>query len=147
MRRTSVVAGIVLATAPVACGEPVAIVAGETYVLRSIAGDAPPAVFTESDVVRVRIIADTLVLAEDLTGHEVQHLETLTKADGSIETYRSVMSLTWSVRGGLLAIAYDCPDFASCIEPPHLAGTVTGAGVTFDYSLGRTPLVFERVSR
>lgn len=147
MKSASLVAGIVLATAPVACGEPAAIAGGEAYELRSIAGDGLPAVFTESDAVRVRIAADTLVLAEDRTGHEVQHLETLTTADSTLETYRSVVSLTWSVRADRLTIAYDCPDFASCIEPPHLAGTVTGAGVTFDYSLGRTPLVFERLPR
>ncbi len=147
MRPAAIVAGIILATAPVGCGEPAAIVTGEAYVLRSIAGEAVPAVFAESDMVRVRILADTLVLAEDRTGYEVQRLETLTKTDGSLETYRSVMSLTWSVRDGRLAIAYDCPDFASCIEPPHLVGRATGTGVVFDYSLGRTPLVFERVPR
>lgn len=147
MKPASVVAAVVLAVAPVACGEPTAIAGGETYVLRSIAGDPVPAVFTESEMVRVRILADTLELAADRTGREVQYRETFTTVDGSLDTYRSVVSLTWSVRDGRMTIAYECPDFAVCIEPPHLAGTATSAGVTFDYSLGRTPLVFERVLR
>lgn len=147
MKPASVVAAVVLSVVPVACGEPAAIAEGETYVLRSIAGDLVPAVFTESDMVRVRILADTLELAEDHTGREVQHLETFTTVDGSLDTYRSVVSLTWSMRDGRMTIAYDCPDFAACIEPPHLAGTATVTGVTFDFSLGRTPLVFERVLR
>jgi hypothetical protein len=143
--RNAALPALVLAAACIGCGETAASAAGDTYVLRSIAGDALPAVFTESDAVRVRILADTLVLADDRTGHEVQRLETLTAVDGSLHTYRSVVTLTWSVRDGRLEIAYDCPDFASCIAPPHLAGAATAAGLTFDQSLGRAPLVFERI--
>jgi len=145
MRRAAALATIALAAALVGCGDPAASAAGETYVLRSIAGDAIPAVFNESDAVQVRILADTLVLAESGIGHESQRVETLTQGDGSLDTYDVAVQLTWIIREGRLEIAYECPDFASCIAPPHLAGTVTASGLAFDISLGRAPLIFERL--
>jgi hypothetical protein len=145
MRRAGFAAALAFAGALPACGDAAGPVAEDSYVLRSIAGDALPALFSESEAVRVRIVADTLVLEDDLTGHEAQRLETYTKVDGSLDIYDTTISLRWVMREGRLEITYDCPDFATCIEPPHLAGTATATGLDFDYSLGRSPLIFERV--
>ncbi len=48
---------------------------------------------------------------------------------------------------GRIQIAFDCPDFASCVAPPHFVGYETDMGITFDESLGAAPLVFERIER
>jgi hypothetical protein len=129
----------------VACGDAAGPELAERYVLRSIDGDALPAVFREGDFATLSIIADTLFLAVDGSGYEVQLLESLSKADGQSHTYTSVSELEYSVTDGNITVAYECPDVASCIAPPHLVGAVTITGIVFDVALGRVPLQFERL--
>lgn len=129
----------------------VALRLSETYVLRTIAGEAVPAVFTDHEFSTQRIVADTLVLAGGGTGREVQVLAVLDKTTGELATHTDTLDLTFTVDDGRIEIAYECNDviivFASCIAPPHLAGDVASTGIVFDFALGRTPLAFERIDR
>jgi len=129
----------------VACGDVAGPEMAERYVLRSIDGDALPAVFRDGDFATLSIFADTLFLAVDGTGYEVQLLESISKADGQAHTYTSVSDLEYAVTDGNISVAYECPDMASCIAPPHLVGAVTITGIVFDVALGRVPLQFERL--
>jgi len=122
----------------------------ETYVLRTIAGDAVPAVFTDHEFATRRILADTLVLANRGMGREVQVLEFLDKTTGEVTTHTATYDLTFTVDDGRIEIGYECNDviiIASCIAPPHLAGMVGSTGILFDLALGRTPLAFDRIDR
>jgi len=134
-----------LSSGLVACTEVAGPEVDETYVLRSVAGDALPALFRDGDFATLNIIADTLFLVSDGTGYEVQLFEMVSKADGSSHTYTSVSNLDYAVADGNIEISYECPDLASCIEPPHLTGAVTITGIVFDFALGRVPLQFERL--
>ncbi len=129
----------------VACGGVVGPDIAERYVLRSIDDDPLPAVFRDGDFATLSIIADTLFLAVDGTGYEVQLLESMSKTDGQAHTYTSVSDLEYTVTDGNISVAYECPDMASCIAPPHLVGAVTITGIVFDFALGRVPLRFERL--
>jgi hypothetical protein len=120
----------------------------ETYVLRTIDGDAVPALFTDNDFATQRIVADTLILASRGMGREVQVVEVLDKTTGEETSYTATYDLTFTVDDGRIEIAYECNDviiFASCIAPPHLVGVVGSTGLLFDRALGRTPLAFERI--
>jgi hypothetical protein len=129
----------------VACGDIAGPEIAERYVLRSIDGDPLPAVFRDGDFATLSIIADTLFLAVDGTGYEVQLLESISKADGHSHAYSSVSDLEYTVTDGNISVAYECPDMASCIAPPHMVGAITITGIVFDVALGRVPLQFERL--
>jgi len=128
-----------------ACSEATGPDIAETYVLRSVAGDPLPAVFRDGDFATLHMLADTLFLAADGTGYEVQLSEMVDKASGSRNRFTSVINLDYTVVDGRIEIAYECADMGSCIAPPHLAGPVTITGIVFDVSLGRAPLSFERL--
>jgi hypothetical protein len=93
----------------------------------------------------VRLLADTLFLADDGTGREVQRVQLLDNAARLMEEYTTDTNLEYTFEGGRLEIAYECADSGSCIAPPHLAGVRTDLGLEFDLALGRVPLVFERL--
>jgi hypothetical protein len=127
------------------CGESTAPEVAEAYVLRSVAGEQLPAVFLDGDFATLRILADTLFLAEDGTGYEARLSEMVDKADGSTNRYSNETNLDYVLANGRIEISYECADMGSCIEPPHLAGAVTITGLLCDVSLGRVPLLFERL--
>jgi hypothetical protein len=117
----------------------------QAYVLRSVAGDPLPAVFRDGDFTTLHLLADTLFLRTDGTGYEVRLQELVDKSDGSTNRYTSENNLEYTLQDGRIEIAYECADMGSCIAPPHLAGAVTITGIVFDLSLGRVPLLFERL--
>jgi hypothetical protein len=127
------------------CGESTKPEVAEAYVLRSIAGDQLPAVFSDGDFVTLRILADTLFLAADGTGYEARLSEMVDKANGSTNRFSSETNFDYLVANGRIEISYECADMGSCIAPPHLAGAVTITGLACDVSLGRVPLLFERL--
>lgn len=127
------------------CGESTEPEVADAYVLRSVAGDQLPAVFLDGDFATLRILADTLFLKEDGTGYEARLSEMVDKADGSTNRYSSETNLDYVLANGRIEISYECADMGSCIAPPHLAGAVTITGLVCDVSLGRVPLLFERL--
>jgi len=129
----------------VACSEAAGPEYAEVHVLRSVAGDPLPAVYRDGDFATLHILADTLFLANDGTGREVRLSETVDKGDGSTNRYTSVTNFDYVLANGRIEIAYECADMGSCIAPPHLAGAVTITGIAVDLSLGRVPLLFERL--
>lgn len=127
------------------CAESTEPEVAEAYVLRSVAGEQLPAVFLDGDFATLRILADTLFLKEDGTGYEARLSEMVDKADGSTNRYSSEANLDYLLANGRIEISYECADMGSCIAPPHLAGAVTITGLVCDVSLGRVPLLFERL--
>jgi hypothetical protein len=129
----------------IACGETTGPEYTEAYVLRSVADDPLPAVFRDGDFATIYVLADTLYLAGDGTGYEKRLSELVDKADGSTNRFTSVTNFDYVLAAGRIEIAYECADMGSCIAPPHLAGAVTITGIAVDVSLGRVPLLFERL--
>ena len=145
MRITHLVLLLGAAGGLMACSETAGPEYAEMYVLRSIADDPLPAVYRDGDFATLHILADTLFLANDGTGQEVRLSEMVDKADGSANRYTSVTDFDYVLANGEIEIAYECADMGSCIAPPHLAGAVTITGIAVDVSLGRVPLLFERL--
>jgi len=139
---------LLLATAAcgvASCGESTRPEVAEAYVLRSIAGDQLPAVFSDGDLATFLILADTLFLADDGTGYEARLSEIVDKTNGSTNRFSSEDNFDYVLENGRIEISYECADMGSCIAPPHLAGAVTITGLACDMSLGRVPLLFERL--
>ncbi len=128
-----------------ACSDATGPEYAEAYVLRSVAGDPLPAVFRDGDFATLYVLADTLFVTDDGTGYEKRLSEMVDKADGSVNRFSSTTKFDYVIDGGRLEIAYECADMGSCIAPPHLAGAVTITGLVCDVSLGRVPLLFERL--
>ncbi len=138
----------VLLAAASGCGDALEPGTYDEYVLRSIAGEPPPAIFVDHEGGTLRILADTLFLTADGTGREVQRLEFTDKAEGSVQVFTAGNELTYTTEEGRLEITYECNDVitvTSCVAPPHLVGSFTPTGLRFTFSLGRAPLEFERV--
>jgi len=127
------------------CRESTTPEVAEAYVLRSVAGEQLPALFRDGDLAALWILADTLFLAEDGTGYEARLSEMVDKADGSTNRFTSRTNFDYAQANGRIEISYECADMGSCIAPPHLAGAVTITGLACDVSLGRVPLLFERL--
>jgi hypothetical protein len=127
-----------------ACADPLAIgpedVAG-TYVLRTVRGEPLPAVFWESDVTQLRVLADTLRLNADGTGNEVWVLEF--SGQYASGPGRSESALQFQLRDGRLEGAYLCSGFCLGVVQP-IRGELTSSGLRLHVAKhGDGPLEFE----
>ena len=130
------------------CGSPTGFMgAASTYVLRTVAGDPLPAVYSTNEHRTVRVLADTLLLLIGGAGEHRVTRQVTSSLSGSTETtVRHVLELQWSRDGRRLELGYICPPNALCIAPPHLRGELTDGGLTVSYALGaRVPQLFERI--
>ena len=109
--------------------------------LQSIDGVPLPAPYTQNTALTNRMFADTLILG---VGGKGQWRAVVEDSYGGAKR-RDVENFTYSGTTHI-EIEFYCPDVASCIAPPHLAGDVTSNGIVFTISrVTRAPLVFERV--
>lgn len=130
------------------CGSPTGSMgAASTYVLRTVAGDPVPAVYSTSEHTTVRVLADTLLLLIGGAGeHRVTRHMTSPLSSSTETTVRYVIELHWSRDGRRLELGYLCPPNALCVAPPHLRGELTDGGLIVSYALGaRVPQLFERI--
>lgn len=119
-------------------------VAGERYVLRSIAGIPLPAPYAQNPEHNARIIADTLVLHEDGTGEWRALIETSLNGP----THAARVELMYTQDGDDIAISFVCDDMGACIAPPHFVGEARSGGDRIDFHLSRVsraPLVYDRI--
>lgn len=124
------------------------VLAGSTYVLRSVASTAPPTVWVTNESVSITVLADTIVLRERGEGARivVQRYREASAAEPVVR--REESELAYTRRGDRVEIAFPCPDLALCVAPPHFIGRVAGTALVFDAALNyATPLRYERVSR
>src|SRR5687767_4569931 len=113
------------------CHDSLAPLAGDIYVLQSIAGVPLPAPHVENSIEDMRIVADTIALSANgrgvrrtvYSGYPAPHDPTRQEAD-----------LTYTRSGGHIEINYVCRDTGDCIAGPHLSGTITDGGMTIDQS-------------
>ena len=120
-----------------------------TWVLRSVDGEAVPTVVADNDFVRTTVLADTIRLALDGIGERryVEHTVSFRALPPGEATYRRTERFTYTVEDGTFSADFECPEFASCIAPPHLVGTLSSDSVVLDRAHYRAPLRYERVAR
>jgi hypothetical protein len=113
------------------------------YVLRTVRGEPIPAVFWESDVTQLWVLADTLRLNADGTGSEIWLLEF--KGQYASGPGRSESALQFQLRDGRLEGAYVCSGFCLAVVVP-IRGVFTGSGLRLDIAKhGEGPLEFDRI--
>jgi hypothetical protein len=148
IRRSAPVAVLVVTGSGCSSSTGPSSVAG-TYVLRSIAGDALPAVAVTGVYIEGPpiVLADTIRFRGDGAGTRA-----ITSRGGGIgdgqpgRVSHDVLPLRVHVRGGQLDLFYDCGPNANCIGigPAHLTATGFEIAATDD---ARGPQVYRRISR
>ena len=115
---------------------------GDTYVLRTVAGNELPAPYAPNPLSPTRVVADTLVFGPNNVGQQRATYENEDAARWSVRT-----RFTYARSGNEMEISFVCADGASCIAPPHHVGTVTSTELLINTSrVMRVPLRFERVT-
>ena len=120
------------------------------FALQSVGGDALPAVAVDSGHVRITIVADTIRLHPDgiAERHLVERTLSITGLPPGEKVRTSTERFTYRTEGHRFTGEFACPDFASCVAPPHLTGTLEPAALTLDYALYyRVPLVYARIAQ
>jgi hypothetical protein len=150
MKGRSIRGGVLacIAILAVGCGSPTDSnpLAG-TFVLRTIAGEALPALAWETEYTAIHIIADTLLIpprgrAEERRTAEVH--SSVPHHSQKVHTTSSEIGIR--LAAGRLELSYVCPPNANCVAGPHLIGRLTDVGLTFETASGmRVPLVYERI--
>lgn len=128
MATTAVLAFLALS----GCGDH--YLSGSRYVLGSISGDPLPAVSFEGDFARYLMLSDTIVLTSATRGYQASRIR-VEPTEGSQEVYSTSTNFTYELTSPLepgllsadIAITFDCPPNAGCIEGPHLTGRVEGS--------------------
>ena len=129
-----------------ACGDPAGPAdVADTYVLRSIAGNALPAVAYTTPGLTSRVLADTLRLRADGTGSATRTAVLDPPAADAGVPYTVTSDLTYAVVGGRVQVTYACPPNASCVAGPHLVARREGGGLVAERALAeRVPQVYAR---
>ena len=120
------------------------------FALRSVGDDALPAVAVDNGHVRITILADTIRLRPDGVAerHVIERTLSITGLPPGEKVRASTQRFTWRMEGQRFTGEFGCPDFASCVAPPHLTGTIEPGALTLDYALYyRVPLVYDRIAQ
>ena len=142
MRRTHVLIGAIAVSLVLGCrGDVTAPLAGDKYILESIAGVALPAPYFNGPNDPYRIVADTIALQGGGGGLRRTVYEKGTPSDReAVET-----DFSYTLQGASIAIYFSCPPNADCIAGPHLSGTMTDATLNITNALGGlVPLAYRR---
>jgi hypothetical protein len=121
-------------------------------VLRTVAGDALPAVLVTNEFYETRVFSDTIRLRADQTGTQTSVHEAIPLAPGIPAEGLLVYSASFQYEIGgknRIEIGFDCPPNANCIAPPHLVGTVTADRLRVSWTpqlVGRDPLEYARIA-
>ena len=98
------------------------------YVLESVNGSPPPAVWSQNQFVTVEVLADTIWLFSD--GRGVQRVAHRYRRRGEAErTERTENPFDYTLPDGRLEISFECRDvilLSSCAAPPHAVGRFSG---------------------
>jgi len=117
------------------------------YVLRSIAGQSLPAVIVSHESYHALMVADTIFLHADGTGGASQ-VKRVTEDPKDGERIRSEqIAYMYKLAGDRLTVEIPCGPLASCLAPPHYAGTLSSNGLDLDLAINyRVPLHYEKVA-
>jgi hypothetical protein len=150
-----VVIPLAVAAAACACSPTAAPRIAHVLFLHSIGGQTLPAPEYVNTACGTMIVADTLVLYEDGTGSRrtardvpswtgaVDPVTCEPAASSPRQRRLSRASFAYRQAGDRVEIDFPCPDDASCVAPPHLAGTLSELGLVVDHSRsGVTPMVY-----
>lgn len=122
--------------------------AAQVFALQSVSGKPLPAVAVEHEHLRLTLIADTLWLFTNGKGEQrtIEHTVSSTSLPPGDGTYDRRHAFTYRIEGGRFTAEFACPDFASCVAPPHWVGTLDDGVLTLAQALYlRTPLTYSRV--
>lgn len=120
------------------------------FALHSVGGDALPAIAVDNGHVRITILADTIRLRADgiAERHVVERMLSITGLPRGEKVRTSTQRFTYRTEGERFAGEFGCPDFASCVAPPHFTGTLEPGALTLDHALYyRVPLVYARIAQ
>ena len=142
--RMTVSACAVFATA---CSDPISpeAVVG-TYALQGVAGDPLPAHLFSNEHVSVRVLSETIHFDANGRGsvntvREIQYL-----SGSASESINGDWAFGYKIIDQRIEVAYDCPDLALCVPPPHLILRLTPDGMNANFTLeGRTPMAYARL--
>ena len=117
------------------------------YVLRTVAGQALPTVLVSHEFYHALMVSDTIFLHDDGTGgsSEVKRVTEDPKDGEHLRTEQ--IAYTYKVANNRLTVEIPCPPLASCLVPPHYAGTLSADALDLDLALNyRVPLHFAKVA-
>ena len=116
------------------------------YVLRSVAGHAPPVVWVTNESVTITVQADTIrFFGGGLGGRVViQRYDEAGQSEPTVR--RETAEFEVLQRADRVELSFVCPDLAQCLAAPHFTGRVTANELIFDQALNYlVPLRYERV--
>ncbi|HEX8691952.1 MAG TPA: hypothetical protein VF746_06015 [Longimicrobium sp.] len=119
-------AALSLLLAATQCDSPTGpLEAPAAFELRTVDGDALPAVWVENEFVKTEVLAETLYLYGDGTGLQRATYRS-TRPGQAPETYTSESRLEYTLDGARLEITFECRDVvirpAVCLAGPHAVG-------------------------
>jgi hypothetical protein len=94
------------------------------YVLSTIDGNPLPATESDGEGFRVTVLADTMVFNSRSRGLSIRKGRFTRPGEDEPESADWTATFEYRVDDGKVSITFDCPPGASCIEGPHLRGTV-----------------------
>jgi len=119
-----------------------------TFILRQVQQDPLPTVLAQTETFVIRVMSDTIRLAEDGTGSNGGVRESVPLQGGSGEGPVHIANdLHYRLTGNRIEIDFDCPPGADCIPPPHLIADRQGNQLVVTwgpYLSGRSPLIYEK---
>ena len=117
------------------------------YVLRTVAGQALPAVIASHDFDHAVMLADTIFLHEDGTGGTSEIKRVIEDPKDGEQTRTETVAFAYQMTGSRLTVELPCPPLASCSAPPHYAGTVSPDALDLTIALNyRGPMHFAKVA-
>lgn len=118
-----------------------------TYVLRSVAGTALPAVLVSHETHHVVVTSDTIFLHADGIGASTSTRQVTEVEPAGERTERELVTFTYTITGGRLTAEIPCFGLATCLALPHYAGTVSADAIELDLALNyRVPLQYAKVA-
>jgi hypothetical protein len=119
-----------------------------TYVLERVGGAPLPAEVFRDRQSMMQVLADTLRLRDDGTGHyaSIRAIHLLGGSLASDIPTRLDSDLQFEIVGTRIDIAFACPENANCIAGPHLVAHQHDGGLIIGTSLvADAPLRYRRV--
>ena len=106
-----------------------------------------PAHLYANEHVSIRVLTETIHFDANGRGSLETAREVQNFAGGPAESITGDWAFGYKIVDQHIEVAFDCPDNALCVAPPHIVLRPTSDGLRAIAALGaRTPLTFSRLS-